>query len=407
MNRRRFLETAGVTAAGTTLFAGCVGEDADNGAVNGDVNDDDDDDDAEELDEVELTFAHRIGEDDEVNQDLVIPFWETLGERSGGRLTIDAHWGGALGGTIEQHDMLRDGTIDYTSTIQHYFDIWEQHNAPNVPGIVDSLTRSGEGIDNLDYLIAHNIECMPNGFLYDDFQRYDIHIGPNFTNPTMRLFTNEEVGEVTQPEDWEGLRLSNTTEMQAHMISELGATVDDVDYTEWYQAFDRGVVDGGVDPGIVVDLFDAHEVAPNIATNYQLDRYHNPQAINLETYRSMSEELQTVWDETSWEQSIENLYWRLEYVDRMFTRFEEEGANLYEIPESTVEWQIETVEPVAEEFLQDIGAWESYLRFVELAEHIAEERGDFEPETVDEQVNLAPDDHPVAEWWADYEPQFL
>ncbi len=403
MDRRRFLKTTGLTGlTGTTVLAGCVG---DNG--NGNGNGVDDDGDAGDGEAFELVFGIGTGEDNPQRQAIEIPWWETLEERSDGRITVEPHYGGSLGGTIELHDMMREGTIDMTNTIQHYFDVWEQHNAPNAPGIIDTLERSGEGIDLLDYLIAHNIEAMPNGFLHEDFQRYDIHMGVNLPNTTMHLFTNEEVGEVTEPEDWEGLRLSNTTEMQANMVPELGATVDDVDYTEWYQAFDRGVVDGGIDPGVVVDLFDVHEVAPNIATNYSFDRYHNPAGLSLQTYESMSDELQTVWDETSWEYSIESMYWNIEYGENLLEQWEDEGANIYEVPESTVDWQVENSDPVAEEFLEERDARDSYLRFVELAEHIAEERGDFEPETVDEQISLAPDDHPVAEWWADYEPVYL
>lgn len=392
MDRRRFLRSVGATGVGgSSLLAGCSGGGGGENNAGGTT--------AESggKEEIELVWASAIGEDTWTSQNGYLAFFERLKENSDGAFSFDTHWGGSMGGTGEQHQMVREGAVDVIATLPHYFDYWEQLNAPNMPGIIETLESSGpDTIDPIDWHIACNIEMMEGGFCYEDFRKYGVQIGFNHTNTDMLVFTTEEAGKLMEPADWKGLTISNSTAFQTNAIDALGAASENVDFTEWYQALDSGVIDGVIDYGGAMEIFDGHKVAPLLAENYPLDRYTNPLALNLDTYKSLSPELQNTWDETAWEFSMDYMYERLDYIEQVRSKMVDEGAEMYQVPESTRKTVNETLKPKTEEFLKEKGAYENYQRFVELADHVAKERaGETRPKSVDDALALAPDDHPV------------
>lgn len=266
VNRRAYLTAAAGTVAG---FAGCLG-----GSTDGD---------GQEL-SVAMTFNSE-----HTQSELVSRFGDDLSERTDGRLTVDPHFGGAIGGEEEQMESTAAGSIDMHGAAmgaltQFYGSEYGFLEAPFVAEDWDHYLAMadeyvfGEGGFN-DQMIEQGNQRILQGALRGMrgfTSNFPVHHPDDVQDVTLRLAQFDMLIEI-----WNGV----------------GADATPVSFDELYSALETGVVEASEGP--IQQYLDAslQEVQSHFSTTNHLLQT-NQYVINEDVWQGLSDEDQTAVEES-------------------------------------------------------------------------------------------------------------
>ena len=216
----------------------------------------------------------------------MIYFEEQLEERSGGRIEVDNFFGAVLGNEKEMYDQVTTGLLQ--GTRGGFFG-----NA-NTRFFVFTLPFLVANWDEMQCLVASDFTKGVQAGAAEN----GIHVPATGISQGFRMYTNNK-RPITQVEDLKGLLIREPQVPLFIATGEaLGSEAIPMAFSEVYQAFQQGVIDGQHNPPANIWNYKIHEVQKYLSvTNHMTGP--DPLLVNKEWYDSMPEDLQQLFDEVA------------------------------------------------------------------------------------------------------------
>lgn len=276
--------------------------------------------------EITIIFATNSAADLENPQNVgTYKFKELVEERSNGRIAVECHINGALGGAREIVEGVQLGTIT----------MGDVENGP-----MDSFVQSA-ALWNLPYLFTsleevHAIQASDIGTaIQDGFEAVGIkHLAYN--DGGFRYFTNN-VRPLTTVSDFHGLKIRvMESPIYIGMIEAMGASAVPMAFSELYTGLQQGTVDGQENPLDLIYAQSYFEVQQYLSLSEHL-YYPRQHIMNLDFFNSLSAEDQALIQECSIEAcEYQNEYF-VEYTDKMLTTLQEKGMEVSEFDKAAAQ----------------------------------------------------------------------
>ena len=203
----------------------------------------------------EITFRYATGFPKAVYMNgPAIWFAEEVEKRSGGKIKVKMHFGGALGKSNEILDLVSKGAIDMGSVVQGYFT-----SALPFGAMTNSLPMTffdGEAVMRT----AMKMD-MGNPDQIAEYERNNIKPLINRYLPNYKLICTKPVKTV---KDLEGLKIRTFGNYMPKMFAALKATPVNVLPVEMYEALKRGSMDCSYLTYPFFVVFKLYEVAPYV-----------------------------------------------------------------------------------------------------------------------------------------------
>lgn len=185
-------------------------------------------------------------------------FADEVEEWSDGKVTVELAWAGSIAALTEVDDALEDGRLDLGQLSFTYqpqeFPVTNSMNDASVAGAVTPL--SGEIAQTLGVLQA----------TLDTPEAFDELAAKSIT-PLLPIAHFGTTGmacsaPVESLDDLDGLQILSNSTVQSEQVEALGGVVTGVEYTELFEAFQRGIVDCALAVPPVYQGMGLTEVAP-------------------------------------------------------------------------------------------------------------------------------------------------
>jgi TRAP-type transport system periplasmic protein len=197
---------------------------------------------------VELVLGHIVPVKHEYHTQLFDPWAAEVEQRSGGRMRITIHPGGALGPAPAQYKNVAAGAMDIGFGVQGYtpgrFPLTEGLELPFLWDSAEKATRALQGL-------YHAVPAVQKE--YADAKVLALWA----TGPAQLLTAKKRVETL---EDVRGLKIRSAGPMHNKLIEALGAVPLSTPISEAYDALERGVANGAVVPPSVLASFNLADV---------------------------------------------------------------------------------------------------------------------------------------------------
>ncbi len=286
----------------------------------------------------ELSIAHHVG----VKHHLHINAWEPLAaeitKESKGRLKATVYPAAALGKPDAELDLCQKGAID----IAMIYPIYTPSRFPlsDVVSLPFAIPSSEVGLKVVNKLIEKNLL---------DSTLTDRVIGWWGTTSPYQFFLKKKV---LKYEDLKGLRLRSPGGLMTKSLEALGAVPMAVPGAEFQNAFERGVIDGGVvdfgsGPGYKLEEYSKHVIVANMGVTM------NGVTMNKNKYNALPKDLQKVID-NAMQNFLKNNTNSFDMADRDSAKvFEKAGIPVYHFPAAEKARWMKATEPVYSNWLKD------------------------------------------------------
>lgn len=264
MSMRTTRRTIAVTVvAATTMMTGCssapdgeqsVGEGFSYGADQSVV-----DDAIADLDPVELTYQPTAASPELPSAASALAFAEAVEERSGGKITMDMVWGQSIAPYGEVHDALTDGRLDIAFDVPLYLS--DQYPVFN-SALSVSQVGSGSSIVSETAVTAMMIElAWESEEIIEEFEGQGLDVlAPVITAGQYYFSCTQNMESLS---DWEGAQVRIATARQREVMESVNAAPVFMEYTEAYEALERGALDCVLAPLTAIGAFGLSQVAPH------------------------------------------------------------------------------------------------------------------------------------------------
>lgn len=235
----------------------------------------------------DFTFKYGNAQPEQAarSQSMVF-FKEELEKRSGGRIEVENYFSGVLGTEQEMFDQVTTGLLQATrggffANASPKFNIY----------LLPFLTSGWDEMQCLvgsDFTRSVQASAAENGF----------HVPATGISQGFRMYTNN-TRPITSVADLKGLKIREPqTDFFISVAEAIGSNVIAMAFSEVYQAFQQGVIDGQHNPPANIWNFKLHEVQKYLSvTNHMTGP--DPLLVNKEWYDSLPEDLQKVFDEVA------------------------------------------------------------------------------------------------------------
>jgi len=221
-----------------------------------------------------------------VRSQSMIYFKEQLEQRSNDRIQVQNYFSAVLGTEKEMMDQVTTGLLQGTRG-GFFNNANPQYNIYLLPFLVS-------GWDEMECLIASDstkeiqANAAANGY----------HIPATGISQGFRMYTNN-VRPIEQVSDLQGLKIR---EPQVDLFIKTGTALGSIPiamaFSEVYQAFQQGVIDGQHNPPANIWNYKVHEVQKYLSVSNHMTG-PDPLLINKAWYDSLPEDLQQIFDEVA------------------------------------------------------------------------------------------------------------
>lgn len=265
---KKFIKMSAGAAALALVLAGCGNDTDGQGEGNAeadtgfeyDASQEEVDAVVEDLEPVTITFQPSAASQNSVMAPAGTVFKDIVEERSNGKITVDIVWGQAIAGYDEVHDALADGRIDVAYTLPVY--------QPDEFPALNDLGTSMAGLSASPFLGELVSNAVGNEIGWHNENLLNSYEEQGLTPLTALAASGGYYTVCSDPvvteDDWNGLQARIASTAQSAQIDQLGATPVSMDYTETFEALQRGTVDctlGQLVPSAEGGIF---EVAPHL-----------------------------------------------------------------------------------------------------------------------------------------------
>ncbi|KZK79019.1 Sialic acid-binding periplasmic protein SiaP precursor [Pseudovibrio sp. Ad13] len=216
----------------------------------------------------------------------MIFFEQELEKRSGGRIDVQNYFSGVLGTEREMMDQLTTGLLQGTRGGM-FAEASAKYNIFLLPFLVENWDQM-ECLVKSDFTKSLQGEAAANGY----------HIPATGISQGFRAHTNN-VRPLTKVADLQGLKMRvPQQEVYIETAKTLGASPQAMPFSEAYQAFKTGVIDGQDNPPANIWDFKVHEVQKFMSiTNYSTGP--DPLLVSKAWYDGLPADLQKTFDEVA------------------------------------------------------------------------------------------------------------
>lgn len=302
--------------------------------------------------EVVLIGAHVNSDDSSFNIGMVA-FAEALEEVSGGRMTMEVHGNGELGGDeTELVQKMATGTVDVIATSPSFL-------ASSVAEMdLFSMPFLYSGVDHWKAVTSGEVGQKMASILEE---KSDFKILAYWMCGIRSIFSTKEIHTM---DDLKGvkIRVHSSENVQA-IWAALGAQPTSLAYNELYSGLQNKVIDAAENDLGNILLQKFYEAGPYIALS-QHDYATRMCVISKTKYESLTDEQRAWVDEAAAISREKQWEYDLQLSAEAMDQIKENGGQMIEVED--IEKWAETVTPVLEEIAQKLGVAELYQKIVEL-----------------------------------------
>lgn len=301
----------------------------------------------EEPEVIELKWADFVPAGIWYYDEVIVPFFDMVEEKSDGRLKITGYPGGSL---------LEGGDI-YNGVKSGIADMGREEDVA-VPGIFPMLEVMGLG--GVDYNRAA-VACWAKAETYKALvvegvfeELADVHVLHIGTAVPEALISKQPVYQL---EDIQGVELLARGK-DGRYASALGATAVDLFLPEIYDGLDKGIIQGAFTAPTLLDVFRLADHTNALTFTPFMATTTTPYFVNLDTWNSLPKDLQDIITESA--------AFFVEYEAETFDFYQIQGItyaeeavpeweSIYLTPEEEARW-IEIVQAEAQEQIAELEA---------------------------------------------------
>lgn len=233
----------------------------------------------------DFTFNYGQSQPEGSSRGQSTAFFEAeLEKRSGGRIEVENFYSNVLGTEQEMFDQVTTGLIQATCG-GFFANASPQFNIFLLPFLA-------AGWDEMQCLMASDFtKAVQDGAAANGF-----HVPATGISQGFRMYTSN-VRPVTQVSDLEGLKIREPqTGFFIAVAKTMGSDITPMAFSEVYQAFKQGVVDGQHNPPANIRNYNLHEVQKSLSvTNHMTGP--DPLLVNKDWYDSLPADLRKIFDE--------------------------------------------------------------------------------------------------------------
>jgi TRAP-type C4-dicarboxylate transport system substrate-binding protein len=195
---------------------------------------------------------------------------------------IELHPAGSLLAMPDEFEAVRTGGVEIAGWPTAVFgSIVPEFMLAELPFSVNSIEADAE----------YNVMMTP---IYDKVltEKYNMKTAYNFTCQGLDIISKEPVKTLA---DWDGLLCQTISPVTAKVVELLGGAGVAMDFSEGYQALEKGVIEATLQSGSMVIMFKLNEVAKDITRAY-LTPASIGAWINLDVYNGMPDDVKAIFD---------------------------------------------------------------------------------------------------------------
>ncbi len=304
--------------------------------------------------EMKLALGHTTADNETSHYHQgALRFKEKVEEETGGKVTIEIHPNGSLGGEREMTEAVQVGTLDMVFTSSGPIgNFAAKSNAFDFPFLFRDKAHAYAVLDGelgqevneqLEEVGIKLLAWAENGFR-------------NITNSTRPIIN---------PEDMKGLKV-RTMENQVHLAAfeAYGAAPTPMAFTELFSAMQQGVVDGQENPLAVIIPNNFFEVQKYLTISEHIYS-PAPLLINKQLFDSFPPELQDIFMEAA----AEMRDWERDFVTELNEEFIQkaidEGMEIVTAEEFNYDAFLEATKPVYEQYADEYGEFHERIMAVQ------------------------------------------
>ena len=268
---------------------------------------------------------------DNIQQNFIDPF-----NAAQTQYVIELHPAGSLLAMPDEFEAVRTGGVEIAGWPTAVFgSIVPEFMLAELPFSVNSIEADAE----------YNVMMTP---IYDKaLTAHNMKTVFNFTCQGLDVIGKEPTQNLA---DWDGLLCQTISPVTAKVVELLGGAGVALDFSEGYQALQKGVIEATLQSGSMVIMFKLNEVAENITRAY-LTPASIGAWINMDVYNEMPDDIKAIFDKTGLEAQAAINANMIKLYHENYDTMAGIGMTVYPLPGAErVKWA-ELVAPYNEELL--------------------------------------------------------
>jgi TRAP-type C4-dicarboxylate transport system substrate-binding protein len=253
---------------------------------------------------------------------------------------IELHPGGSLIAMPDSFEAVRTGGVEIAGWPTAVFgSIVPEFMLAELPFSVNSIEADAE----------YNVMMTP---IYDKVltEKHNMKTVYNFTCQGLDIIGIEPTKNL---DDWDGLLCQTISPVTAKVVELLGGAGVAMEFSEGYQALQKGVIEATLQSGSMVIMFKLNEVAKNITRAY-LTPASIGAWINLDVYNGMPDDIKAIFDKCGQDAQAAINANMIKLYHENYDTMASIGMTVYPLPSAErVKWA-ELLEPYDEELLAGV-----------------------------------------------------
>lgn len=210
-----------------------------------------------DLEPVELTYQPTATSPESLSAASALEFVEAVEERSGGKITVDMAWGQSIAPYGEIEDALTDGRLDIAFDVLIYSDLYPTFDAM---GTISQMGSGSSAVGETTLTAMLTEMAWESDAMIREYEDQGLQpLAPVITAGQYYVSCAEPRDTLSE---WEGAQVRIGSTRQREVVESIGATPVSMEYTEAFEALERGALDCILAPLTAISGFGLNEVAP-------------------------------------------------------------------------------------------------------------------------------------------------
>lgn len=211
-----------------------------------------------DMEPVNLTYQPTAASAESNSAASGIAFAEAVEERSGGKITMDLVWGQSIAPYGEIDDALTDGRLDIAFDVLIYST--DQYPVFDGMSTISQVAPAASMVGETTTTAMLTEMAWDSEDLINEFEDQGVEVlAPVITAGQYYISCSEPLESMS---DWEGAQIRIGSTRQRELVESVGGAPVSMEYTDAYEALERGALDCAVSPLTATGGFGINEVAP-------------------------------------------------------------------------------------------------------------------------------------------------
>lgn len=213
-----------------------------------------------DLDPITLTYQSGSPSEVTTTGQQAVEFKEEVEERSGGKITVDIAWGMSIAGYPEVVDALQDGRVDISYHLLGY-EPQRFPEATDIGSALASVSYSPQVGEMTAYAVGSAVGWGNEAHLQRFEEEGITPLAPLITSGAYSLNCNSEIATA---EDFRNKQVRIGAASQQAAAEHFDAVPTSMEFTEAFEAMQRGTIDCDLSPMAAKDISGVYEAAPHL-----------------------------------------------------------------------------------------------------------------------------------------------